>query len=376
MVLGDVLKGVGVGFAVRAGDQGVGGCGRGGRFRLRPLRAAVRAHIDGNCLRGGRRVQLPAVGGQRGQLLQAAGGAYVPVHPAAVGCLCEGVLCVIAIGLAAEVAARQGRAGGCAAAVAARRRAARLRAVAAHLAGAPLCMGLRCPVRLGQTGAHAHQEHRVDSHNTDQFPARAAGVYIRLALIAGRGFGGFRNFGLLLCRGLVFVGRVFSGFLSGGRYFRIGFSFWRNCVGILPLGLLRLLSVGIGHLRFGPGRFGFLAGSGFLSGASLLRELQLRWSGLLRLLEHMGFCATFGAADLAHLPMARLVHLPRAAVLMRNRSGFRALLQHFAAGTADRISSVSRLCAGGRSLADDDVLTHMDAVGAGLRLHVLNGNCG
>ena len=74
--------------------------------------------------------------------------------------------------------------------------------------------------------------------------------------------------------------------------------------------------------------------------------------------------------------MARLVHLPRAAVLMRNRSGFRALLQHFAAGTADRISSVSRLCAGGRSLADDDVLTHMDAVGAGLRLHVLNGNCG
>lgn len=45
-------------------------------------------------------------------------------HPAAVGCLCEGVLCVIAIGLAAEVAARQGRAGGCAAAVAARRRAA------------------------------------------------------------------------------------------------------------------------------------------------------------------------------------------------------------------------------------------------------------
>lgn len=100
VVLGDVLKGVGVGFAVRAGDQGVGGCGRGGRFRLRPLRAAVRAHIDGNCLRGGRRVQLPAVGGQRGQLLQAAGGAYVPVHPAAVGCLCEGVLCVIAIGLA------------------------------------------------------------------------------------------------------------------------------------------------------------------------------------------------------------------------------------------------------------------------------------
>lgn len=64
----------------------------------------------------------------------------------------------------------------------------------------------------------------MDSHNTDQFPARAAGVYIRLALIAGRGFGGFRNFGLLLCRGLVFVGRVFSGFLSGGRYFRIDLS--------------------------------------------------------------------------------------------------------------------------------------------------------
>ena len=65
--------------------------------------------------------------------------------------------------------------------------------------------------------------------------------------------------------------------------------------------------------------------------------------------------------------MACGVRLPAACVLVGCQAGLHAALQHFAAASADGVSGVARLCAGGRSPSDDDRFTNMRPIRTGLR---------